>query len=59
MCTLPEVYPGIINQGLAWTPNLSVSDPYYVLPVLTASMNYYNIINNTNRNTGMKMMQSL
>jgi len=50
LCSLPEIYPGMETQGVLWVKDLTAPDPYYVLPVLTALMNFYNIITNTNAN---------
>ena len=36
-----------------------ISDPYFILPVLTAAMNYYNIVSNTNRNQTIKLIASM
>ncbi|KAF2871226.1 60Kd inner membrane protein-domain-containing protein [Massariosphaeria phaeospora] len=32
--------PGLTEQGFLWFQNLSVSDPYYILPVITGGVSY-------------------
>lgn len=40
---LPEVYPAVKTQGLLWFKDLSVYDPYFILPVASAVMTYWSI----------------
>jgi len=41
--TLPDKYPGMKTDGFLWFQDLSSPDPYYILPILSALMSYYNI----------------
>ena len=39
MTSLPV--PGLENEGVAWMPDLTLSDPYFILPAFTSIMTYF------------------
>ena len=43
MATLPEKYPELLNGGFLWFNNLTLPDPYCVLPFMSAFASYFNI----------------
>lgn len=45
---MPDKYPGLKTDGFLWFQDLSEMDPYYVLPVLNATISYFNISLNPN-----------
>lgn len=45
---LPDKYPGLRTDGFLWFQDLSEMDPYFVLPVLNATISYFNISLNPN-----------
>lgn len=54
VCTLPDKYPGLMNEGFLWFKNLSDYDPYGTLPILSATLTFMNI----SLNPGMAAGQS-
>lgn len=42
-----EDYPGMLTGGFLWFKDLTVSDPYFILPTLNAILMAMNISNNT------------
>lgn len=40
---LPEVLAGLGNEGTLWFLDLTLPDPYYILPVVLATTNLLNI----------------
>ena len=41
--TLGDKYPELTTQGLFWFKDLTVQDPYFILPILSAFTSYLNI----------------
>ena len=41
-----EDYPQILTGGFLWFKDLSVPDPYFIVPILNALCIYYNVLNN-------------
>lgn len=48
MSNLPEIYPQVLSEGLLWFSDLSVYDPYFVLPVLAACSTSLSIVRSPN-----------
>jgi YidC/Oxa1 family membrane protein insertase len=52
---LPEVFPGIKTQGFLWFKDLTVLDPYFILPIISAFLSYWSISLSTMRAPGQAM----
>lgn len=59
VCILPEVYPLVKTGGFLWFKDLSVYDPYFVLPILSAALTYWSISLATSRAAGGSMQMPI
>ena len=41
--TLPEAYP-IVQQSFLWMQDISTFDPYFILPLFSASLTSYSLV---------------
>ena len=46
--SLPDKYPALKTEGMLWFQDLSEMDPYCILPIISASLSYFNISLNPN-----------
>lgn len=52
---MPDKYPELLTDGILWFRNLAEMDPYFILPVLNASLSYMNISYNPNLSSSQSM----
>ncbi|XP_065190966.1 mitochondrial inner membrane protein OXA1L-like [Sycon ciliatum] len=57
LCTLQPPFTGMATGGLLWWSNLSVSDPFYVLPAACGLLTMFNI--NSGAETGVQPAERL
>jgi len=48
IANMPDKYPTLKTEGLLWFKDLSVMDPYCILPLISCTLSYYNISLNPN-----------
>jgi YidC/Oxa1 family membrane protein insertase len=49
--SLQDKFPELVYQGFFWFKDLTVYDPYCILPVSSALISYFNITLSNNLNT--------
>lgn len=45
---MPDKFPALRTEGLLWFKDLAEADPYFVLPLISATLSYFNISMNPN-----------
>lgn len=52
-----EDYPQVITGGMLWFKDLTISDPYFILPLLNSLFLYYNVVASPNFNSNEHMVR--